>query len=300
MTAPVDLSVIICTRNRPELLAAALGGLAGRGPEVELIVVDSASDGPETERVARAADAIYVRCDRPGLSLARNRGVATATADLVAFTDDDCVPDPTWADAVRAGFADDRIGLVTGPIRADREARLATSINLHDEPMRLTAQSDPFEIGHGANMAFRRQALIDGGPFDEVMGPGAPFQAAEDIDLMRRVLGAGWEGIFDVRVSLSHTQWRTTREALRTYYRYGIGAGAFAAKLERVGGTGRSVVTVRSRLWDASGKAIKAIRTGHQTAVLANLVISAGIVAGARRARRLPVEAELFVSRPVR
>ena len=294
-TTAAAVSVVICSKDRPELLASAVAGLASRPPDIELVVVDSASTGTATKEVARNAGATYVRCDLVGLSLARNAGAAAATSDVIAFTDDDCRPTLAWIEAVRARFGESDIGLVTGPIHPDRTSRLATSVDPGGEARFLTGLSDPFEIGHGANMSLRREALAQAGQFDLVMGPGAPFRAAEDIDLMHRALAAGWRGYFDPEVSLTHVQWRTTRQALRTYYNYGIGAGAFASKLERMGSAERIGASVRQRKRDAFDKGVSSARTGYQSGVAANLTLLAGISAGARRARRLDVADGLFV-----
>jgi glycosyltransferase involved in cell wall biosynthesis len=68
------------------------GGLSKleRQPD-ELIVVDNGSEGHATREAATRAGAIYVREPRPGLSNARNAGIAVTAADIVAFTDDDVV-----------------------------------------------------------------------------------------------------------------------------------------------------------------------------------------------------------------
>ena len=90
-----DVSVVIATRNRPEDLSTCLAALRALAPPPgEIVVADSASDDPAaTARVAEESGARLVRCDRAGLSLARNTGAAAARGSLIAFLDDDCRAD---------------------------------------------------------------------------------------------------------------------------------------------------------------------------------------------------------------
>lgn len=95
------VSVVICTRDRAEELRRCLASLLrqSRVPD-QVVVVDNASrDDGRTRVAALAAGADYVREDRPGLDIARNRGVRAAIGDIVAFTDDDVPPSPALASA---------------------------------------------------------------------------------------------------------------------------------------------------------------------------------------------------------
>ena len=100
------VSVVICTRDRAEDLSRCLASLPGqsRVPD-QVVVVDNASrDDGRTRAVALAAGVDYVREDRPGLDIARNRGVRTAIGDIVAFTDDDVRLHPRWLERMTAAF----------------------------------------------------------------------------------------------------------------------------------------------------------------------------------------------------
>jgi glycosyltransferase involved in cell wall biosynthesis len=114
------VAVIICTRDRPAMLADALDAtLPTLRAGDELLVVDSASSGDETAAVARARDARVVRAERKGLSRARNLGVAETAAPLVVFTDDDCRPQAGWLEHLASPFAASEVGFVLGQVRAD-------------------------------------------------------------------------------------------------------------------------------------------------------------------------------------
>src|SRR5262249_61728241 len=92
------LSVVFCPHNRPADLARCLDALGALEDPVEVVVVDSASEPPVTVSTMRGEAGpqaiVHVRENRRGLSLARDRGLAAATAPIVAFVDDDAAPEP--------------------------------------------------------------------------------------------------------------------------------------------------------------------------------------------------------------
>jgi glycosyltransferase involved in cell wall biosynthesis len=106
------ISAIVCTYRRPALLAKTLESLAAQTlPKTayEVIVVDNGGDAATAELLRRWADVPPFRCVRepvPGLSSARNRGVALAGAPYVAFIDDDAVAAPSWLEAIVRAFTE--------------------------------------------------------------------------------------------------------------------------------------------------------------------------------------------------
>ncbi|NNF42192.1 MAG: glycosyltransferase [Phycisphaerales bacterium] len=124
LPAPV-VSVVVPTRNRCDAVVAALTGLATQThPSFEIIVVDDGSIDDTPEALTRFAAehpqlAVSIIRNDPaiGANPSRNRGIATARGDIVAFIDDDAVPEPAWLERLAAGLgngASDRIGAVTG------------------------------------------------------------------------------------------------------------------------------------------------------------------------------------------
>ena len=93
------ISVVVCTRNRPQSLLATLRSLTAMSYRpFEVVVVDNAPSSEATREAVLAEyggdpRVRYVREPRPGLSCARNRGIEEAAADIVAFTDDDVIVD---------------------------------------------------------------------------------------------------------------------------------------------------------------------------------------------------------------
>lgn len=107
-----DLSIVICSLNGAPGVERCLRALAEqKDVELEIIVVDDGStDG--TSEAARQHGATVIRHEvNRGLAAARNTGVRAASAQVVAFLDDDCEPEPIWARELLDAYADDVIGV---------------------------------------------------------------------------------------------------------------------------------------------------------------------------------------------
>lgn len=241
MAETLTASVVVCTRNRAASLRRTLGSLTAMAvpPALrwEIVVVDNAStDG--TQRAVRdvaAAAPVPVTCvtePTPGLSRARNAGVAAARGAVLAFTDDDVVADPGWLAAVVAEFeADPRIQLVLGQTR--RAGPDAPGLSTVEGGVRrvYAYPSTPWLIGHGNNMAIRRAVLERIGPFDVRLGAGTAAAAAEDTDYVYRVLKAGGLVVYAPSAVVVHCHDRPSPEAeLAVHAAYARGRGAFYAK----------------------------------------------------------------------
>ncbi len=312
------VTVVVATRDRPVLLAEALAAIRrSLRKDDRLVVVDSASRDPRVRAVAESAGATVLRCDLPGACRARNMGVRAASTEVVAFTDDDCLPAPDWVPAVSAAFAANAdVAFVTGRVTVDEpiSGRMQLGLSIHDVavPTDVNAGSDVSKIGHGANMAWRRGQLEAIGGFDEGLGPGTPLRAAEDHDLFWRALRAGMTGAYDPGVVVRHRQWRGRSDQLRTAYGYGVGAGALAVKQWRLDQTeGPEDQVVPMPRWAGLRVAAhelgwrqglvpmaRSAAEGYAMGVLSDAVKLAGSLRGASLARALPMEAGRYTSTP--
>lgn len=231
------LSVVVPTRDRPQLLAGCLAALrASLGPQDELIVVDSASRGDGTGRVAADHGARLVRCDEPGASLARNTGWRHALHALVAFIDDDVRVESAWASSMaRAAAAHPDASFVTGRIGIPAGANPEFPLALMDrnEPMSVDAET-PNPIGHTANVVVRKDMLERIGGFDDLLGAGGRYRAAEDQDLFDRIFQAGGVGRYEPTAAASHEAWRSRKDILALEWSYGFGTGARLVKLIKI------------------------------------------------------------------
>jgi hypothetical protein len=204
------VSVIICSRDRPDDLARCLASLAACDPAPdEIVVVDNSPGSPEVRAVVSATPGARLVVEpRPGLSRARNAGVAAARGTILLFTDDDVEVLPGWLVPIRAAFADPAVGCVTGqviPATLDTPAAFSFEVDYgglagSQRPWRIDTGllDQPFgeappvwQVGAGANMAIRRAVIDAVGGFDERLGAGAAGCSEDGESSTARSLPAG-------------------------------------------------------------------------------------------------------------
>ena len=290
------VTVVVPTRDRPELLAQCLDALLATDPRpAEVVVVDSASRDPAAVAPAVARGVRVLRCEEPGASLARNVGWRAARTPLVAFVDDDVRVDPAWVAGIAAPFEQPDVALVTGAVTGGGTATDRAVATTGDVAGGRFGLGDLGNVGASANLAVRRDALDAVGGFDEVLGAGARFRAAEDLDLFDRVLvrGGGWHATAAVAV---HEQWRGRPELLRLEFAYGIGFGARLAKLVRTD-RGRARVLAGYEVRRLGRDLLGDLRKRYEFGILSRLWWTCGVLAGLVRALRWPIRDGRFVHR---
>ncbi len=196
-----DIAVVIATRDRAALLLRLLDALARQEATAsfEVVVVDDGSSDPTFVRATEAAASLpyplrVLRQDEStGPAGARNRGWRSATAPVIVFTDDDCVPEPSWlgalADALD-GDVDLAAGVTTYP-EEQADQRGTWSYWMEDD-----GHSGHFST---CNVAYRRDVLEAVGGFDEDgfryrrnAGRAPRCVNGEDTDLAWRAIEAGF------------------------------------------------------------------------------------------------------------
>lgn len=234
----IDVSLIVCSRNRCEQLARCLETAAHIRFERswELIVVDNGSFDETFSVVrdfSRSGNVVtrYVFEPNQGLGNGHNAGLEAARGTLLAFTDDDCYPADDFLAQVWAAFADPSIGYIGGRIMLHDPADYPATINESVSPRTFPGRSFvPAGAVQGANMAFRRKVLLDIGGFDPLFGPGALF-VAEDVDVVSRASAIGWKGQYRPEVVVRHHHGRKASDIPRLAKSYAIGRGAYYMKL---------------------------------------------------------------------
>ncbi|MEV8273344.1 glycosyltransferase [Microbacterium sp. NPDC077184] len=286
--SPDDVTVIVCSRDRPEMLRAALTSVQQSSPpEVGVLVVDSGSATDETREVAADAGVDYVRAQR-GLSIARNAGLTTADRPIVIFTDDDCHPAPGWIEAALPHFLEPEVATVTGRMLDHTVSEDAP----YHRPARYERPVTGIDAGHGAVMAFRREALLRIGGFDDALGAGQPMAGAEDLDIFTRLLLAGTAIVHEPGCLVRHTNTRAGEAYVRLHEGYGRGLGAYLVKHFRL----RPVLGLRLG-WRLKGRTLVRIVRGlrRRRPVAHDVALVRGMAVGAATMWRVPIVGERFI-----
>lgn len=228
-----NVTVAISTRERPDALATCLDALlAGDVLPAEIVVVDQSRDARTRQVVAsRHAGPVllrYIHHDGHGLAASQNIAITRADCTLVAVTDDDCVPAPSWMAAIERAFASpDGVDVLTGrvlPLGPPMPGLFAISSRISTVPREFDGKAMPWEIGSGNNFVAKRAWLMRVGGNDERLGPGTSGQSGVDMDLFYRLLRAGARIRYEPALLVYHA--RTTmagRLSRRIPYGYGMG-----------------------------------------------------------------------------
>jgi glycosyltransferase involved in cell wall biosynthesis len=185
---PLRISVVIPHLNQPAMLARCLASLAAgtRQPDEILVVDNGSADLPQAVCDAHPGVRLLAEAT-PGPGPARNRGVAHATGEVLAFIDADCLADPGWLAAAEAALADPAIGILGGDVRIAlvdpaRLTMLEAYESIYAYRMEIYIARHGF-TGTG-NLVVRRPVL-------DAVGPFAGLSVAEDRDWGQRATGAG-------------------------------------------------------------------------------------------------------------
>jgi len=239
MSSPC-VTVVVPTYERPEQLGRCLGALArqtlGRDA-FQVVVVDDGSSC-DLEAVVGSYDSRLrldlLRQDHQGPAAARNRGVAVADGEFIAFTDDDCVPQPNWLERLRARLvAEGEACLVGGrivnllPNNPFSEASQLILVLVYEH-----FNSDP-ENAHffaSMNVGLSKDALLACGGFRP------DFRTAEDRELCDRWRSNGHRLVYEPGAGIGHAHDLDLRSFCRQHFGYGRGA----ARYHQVRGEGSS------------------------------------------------------------
>ena len=284
------VTVIICTRDRPDKLARCLKSVvaldaatSGCPPAFEILVVDNApTDGATREAVNAMSRVQYVCEPRPGLNFARNRAMREASGEILAYLDDDVVVDGGWLTSLLAAWADNQdaaafTGLVL-PLQLSTRAQILFEcrggFRRGFRRIRYQGQDLPGNplypcgagiFGTGANMAFRRDVLLRIGGFDEALDTGPPLPGGGDLDIFYRMVRAGYPLVYDPGYLVFHEHRRDMDALGRQYRSWGLGLMAFISKSCRTDHPRRSRFRRLIRWWflDQLRQLLGSIRGRH-------------------------------------
>jgi GT2 family glycosyltransferase len=237
----IDVSIVVCTRNRGHKLKACLDSIAlaienGR-KLIETIIIDNGSTD-DTRVVAQkwatsfSGPVQVLGENRQGLAIARNTAIRNARGSLIVFTDDDCELSRDYFNKLGSYYSQDDVPVIRGgAVERGNFEDIDFTTKRDPKPSRLL---DIINVGGfvlGCNMIVPREALARLGYFDERFGAGAIFRSGEDTDLICRAYLAGIpvEYVPDLVVFHYHGR-RTSKDVRKLYFGYCIGNGAIYAK----------------------------------------------------------------------
>lgn len=314
----VDLTVVICayTNDRWDLLRRAVASVESQSrPEhhsgsqsgssrvvgdVQIVVViDHEPDLLERSREHWPQHTVIANSEKRGLSGARNSGVRMATGEIVAFLDDDAAAEPHWLEHLSRHFADPDVWGVGGYVEPDfldghpgwlpDEFGWVVGCSYRGQPTIVGEVRNPI----GANMAFRRSALMAAGRFRDGMGRiGKVPLGCEETELSIRVRELGGRVVFDPDARVIHAVPRE-RTAWRYFLRRCWAEGLSKAAVVDVAGSDAGLSSERSyvsrvlpsALWESVHHMVVGPRRGMATAqgaaiIAGSLVTATGFARG--------------------
>jgi glycosyltransferase involved in cell wall biosynthesis len=253
--AAAEMTVVICTRDRPAGLRTTLASLRRQDdPEFGVLVVDNSPGSPAVAAALEETGPPRRQCvvePLPGLARARNRALASVRTELVAWIDDDEIADPGWVRRLKQGFAHEAgpaavCGMML-PAELDTEAQVRfeqyggfnkgrgmTPEILRAGTPSVTSPLYPLPpFGAGGNMAFRTEALRAAGGFDPCLGAGRRTRGGEDTRVLALLLSAGQAILHWPGAITWHTHRREMAALRKQLYGYSAGLSAFYASMIR-------------------------------------------------------------------
>jgi O-antigen biosynthesis protein len=258
----IPVSIVIATCDRPEALTQCLTAVLAQKTtrSVQILVIDNRPDSGQTKpvidrfekgfessfEIPKPFTLTYIAESRPGGSFARNAGFRAATGEIVMTVDDDVTLPPDWLERILAPFNEPSVSVVTGnllPGELDTRSQqifenygnggLGRGFKSFEvdrawfDRQRLAVPT--WELGATANAAFRSEIFRDRrvGLMDEVLGPGMPSGAGEDLYFFYRILKAGYHLRYEPLAWGWHQHRRTMAELQRQLFNYGKGNIAY-------------------------------------------------------------------------
>ncbi len=214
------ISIAIATYNRADELKLTLRSLEalkfGDDRTFEVLVIDNNSNDATRAVVEEfegplAGPLRYIQEPRQGLSLARNRAIAEANSEIIAFLDDDVDVDPDWLINLASAFEEGDHAAVGGRAHlvypcprprwlGERDEGYLTKVDLGPDP-RKAASDELF----GVNLAFVKKWIERVGDFRSDLGRvGTCLIGSEEGDLLQRIAEAGGTLLYEPSARVGH------------------------------------------------------------------------------------------------
>ena len=226
------VSVIIPTIDRARKMKNCLVSVLDNSfPSFEVCVVDQ-SEGGETENLVKKLNAEkikYFHLNKVGKSLALNFALSKTRAEIVCFTDDDCVVDRNWLKEIFSSFRNHKqIDGVFGSsfgYRPQKNGGLyCPSVFNRKEKQVIAGPANHWSsFGFGNNMSFRSEVFRDLSGFKTWLGPGSVGKYGEETEFCYRYLDSGRSILYNPKVKIYHDNWIDSRRMTRLKDDYNFG-----------------------------------------------------------------------------
>ena len=196
-------SVIVVTRDRANSLDRTLEALRNLDyPDYDVLVVDNGSCD-HTKEVIRRHGTKFIFCpSERGIGACRQAGVLAATGEIIAFCDDDCVPNSDWLSNLVQRLQEPNAGIVAGQVVnigfPDNMQRKGRSRHLRNGKLAWAEDYRDAEFFGNMNLAFRKEIIQRIGGYDSF------FNVMEEIDLQIRVRKEGFDILYEPDAVLTH------------------------------------------------------------------------------------------------
>ena len=279
-----SVTVVVPARDRSASLDRCLASL-GTGTPVVVVDDGSRDPAPVAEVCERHGARLITRMANGGPGAARNDGLSIVDTELIAFVDSDCTVTSAWLRGLTWMFDDPLLGAVAPRVRPDHSGRrpVARSVlsrfsNAHSA---LDMGADRSEVGRErlvryvptAALVVRRTAMTNG--FD------TDLRVGEDVDLVWRLLDAGWRVRYEPSTTVLHREPSSWPELFSRRFRYGTSAGPLARRHP-----GR-LAPLELRPWPTVIAA--AVLAGRPRLAVALLLGSVAMMARGVRGRGIPI-----------
>src|SRR5581483_9499574 len=221
------VSAVVCSHNGARTIARCIEGLKALDyPDYEVIVVDDGSTDATPEIAAQPGVRLLQTGQNVGLATARNLGMEAASGDLIAYIDDDAIPDRHWLQYLAYTATTTDCGAVGGPnLPPPHISTVAQCVaNAPGGPTHVLLSDTDAEHVPGCNLAVWKTKLAAIGGFDPQF-----WTAGDDVDVCWRLQDRGWRIAF----SPGALVWHHPRDSIRGFWRQQRGYGKEEALLER-------------------------------------------------------------------
>ena len=228
---PKQISIIIPAKDAASTIGECLQAVLSQQElvaQVDVIVVDDGSSD-DTAEIAEGFGVTVIRQRNTGPGGARNTGVARASGEIIAFTDADCVPSPTWLHYLIQPFHDPQVVGVTGTYRTRQKALIPRFVQQeYASKYRRTARRETIDLIDTNSAAYRRDIFVAQGGFNTQM------VVVEDVELSFRLAAQGYRLVFAPQAIVYHYHGTSLFTYARRKLRNGYWGYTMSRKMPRM------------------------------------------------------------------